>query len=637
MSFEEYKKALKAGQKSYHEYLSEGKYPYLPSLLEMLPKGVVLQEVKLGLCDIPIELISGTYTEGRQNAFAPNFMPLLDIDTEFAAKWSALNDAHIKEGIHDPVTCYEYRNHFYICEGNKRVSVLKYNGAVSVPGEVIRIMPEKNQAVDNIIYYEFVDFYKDSQINYLLFSKPGSYAKLTELVGKTPGQQWDDEDKEYFYSFFYRFRNIYEEKGGDKLPGTVGDAILVYIDLMGYENVKKKTPSEIREDLKKIWSEFGVMTQDKVELVMEPEDLSNLLVNINKMFPLPISRKIKVAFVHDKTGETSAWTYAHELGRMYVDEVLSGDIETKAYMNALDGEGPEKILEEVISEGYKIIFTTTPQLNAASLRVAIEHPDVKILNCSLNISHSYIRTYYARLHEAKLLTGIIAGAMADHNLIGYVADYPIAGTVANINAFALGAQMANPRAKIVLKWSSVEKGDLVRMFNEHGITVCSGQDMINPGSDRRVFGVNILKEGKLENVATAVTDWGKLYEKIIRAAINGNAIKTGKAPKSFNYWFGLDAGVVDVICSTRLENGTKRLIDLVRNDIANGSFKPFEGELYAQGGQLIQKEGILSPDELVSMEWLNENIIGDIPKLSELKPEARPVALLQSIDKTVKE
>ena len=171
----------------------------------------------------------------------------------------------------------------------------------------------------------------------------------------------------------------------------------------------------------------------------------------------------------------------------------------------------------------------------------------------------------------------------------------------------------------------------------YGITVCSGQDMINPGSDRRVFGVNILKEGKLENVATAVTDWGKLYEKIIRAAINGNAIKTGKAPKSFNYWFGLDAGVVDVICSTRLENGTKRLIDLVRNDIANGSFKPFEGELYAQGGQLIQKEGILSPDELVSMEWLNENIIGDIPKLSELKPEARPVALLQSIDKTVKE
>ena len=58
----------------------------------------------------------------------------------------------------------------------------------------------------------------------------------------------------------------------------------------------------------------------------------------------------------------------------------------------------------------------------ASLKQAIAHPKAKILNCSLNISHKYIRTYYARMYEAKYLTGVIAGVMAKSDKIGYVAS-----------------------------------------------------------------------------------------------------------------------------------------------------------------------------------------------------------------------
>ena len=51
----------------------------------------------------------------------------------------------------------------------------------------------------------------------------------------------------------------------------------------------------------------------------------------------------------------------------------------------------------------------------ASLKQAIANPKAKILNCSLNISHKYIRTYYARMYEAKFLTGVLAGALATQN------------------------------------------------------------------------------------------------------------------------------------------------------------------------------------------------------------------------------
>lgn len=49
--------------------------------------------------------------------------------------------------------------------------------------------------------------------------------------------------------------------------------------------------------------------------------------------------------------------------------------------------------------------------------------------------------------------GAIAGAMAENNKLAYIADYPIFGTIANINAFALGAKMINPRAEVYLEWS----------------------------------------------------------------------------------------------------------------------------------------------------------------------------------------
>ena len=79
-------------------------------------------------------------------------------------------------------------------------------------------------------------------------------------------------------------------------------------------------------------------------------------------------------------------------------------------------------------------------MNMAGLKAAIAHPSVKILDCSLNISHKYIRSYYARMFEAKFITGIIAGSLADDDNVGYIADNPVYGACANINAFALGVK-----------------------------------------------------------------------------------------------------------------------------------------------------------------------------------------------------
>ena len=94
---------------------------------------------------------------------------------------------------------------------------------------------------------------------------------------------------------------------------------------------------------------------------------------------------------------------------MYLKDAFHGRVQTSVYDNNATPEDASASIEKAIADGNQIIFTTTPVFLSSSIKAAVNHRDVKILNCSLNASHKYIRTYYARIFEAKLLTGVLAG------------------------------------------------------------------------------------------------------------------------------------------------------------------------------------------------------------------------------------
>lgn len=230
----------------------------------------------------------------------------------------------------------------------------------------------------------------------------------------------------------------FEANGGNKLSITTGDAFLAFIKLYDYHMIDEKTATELKTLVGNTWEEFKLLQEDtEVELKMDPvEDKKSLF---GRLLGSSGPTKLKIAFVYERTAESSAWTYAHELGRMHLEQAFPEEVTTIYYDNVTI-ENISDILEKAVAEGCNIIFTTTPAFAADSVKAAIAHPDVKILNCSLNTSHRYIRTYYTRMHEAKFLMGAIAGAMAENDRLFYLADYPMFGTIANINAFAIGAK-----------------------------------------------------------------------------------------------------------------------------------------------------------------------------------------------------
>lgn len=137
MGKEDYSKAFKLGKKDYQARMLRGEKPILQVLDDILPERDAYSEMPLGLVQIPIEQVVGTKTVARSSSFAGNFMPILRESSEFATKWARLSDSHVEEGIREPIKAYEYMHKFYVVEGNKRVSVMKYFGAVSIQGHVI--------------------------------------------------------------------------------------------------------------------------------------------------------------------------------------------------------------------------------------------------------------------------------------------------------------------------------------------------------------------------------------------------------------------------------------------------------------------------------------------------------------------
>lgn len=635
MAREDYQKALKKGERSYARYLSEGKYPYLQVLEELLSHTDVVAEEDLGICSIPSEMIVGTFTAGRRTAFAPNFMPLLDDESEFAAKWQALYNAHLEEGIHDPIKCYEFMNRYYVLEGNKRVSVLKFCGAPSVQGNVTRIIPKRTDEPENRLYFEFLAFYKYSKVNYIIFSKLGSYRILLEKLGFEADYRWTDDDRMEVRSLYVRFEKVYKEKGGERPPIPTADAFLMYLELYPCDPHKEeKLPFQIKSELAKMWDEILLQAKgNPSEIKTEPQEAPKK--NLFDYLLSPGTKYLKIAFVHDKNPQDSAWIYGHELGRMYLEEQFKGKVETISYNDVSQGAALDRTLDDAINKKCNIIFTTTPQFLEGSIKTAIKNPDVKILNCSVDTNHQCIRTYYARLFEAKFLSGLVAGALCKNGKIGYMADYPICGMIANINAFAIGVKMVNPNATIQLEWTTVRsKQEILEDFKANEVNLVSCLEMIVPNSPSRYFGLVNIEKDEPENLTAVIWNWGALYKKLVETVQNGAWDSAGSDGVALNYWWGMSAGVVDLIYSESLPSATKRLVKLFEKELKEARFRVFEGELKDQQGNIRVEEGkLIDPEHIITMDWLLDNVVGRLPRYDELTDNAKLKMALQGVVK----
>ena len=627
-AIEEYAKALKLGQKEVRECQARGRSTNPEVLHQVVGDLAADKSIRVGLVEIPAGRIVGTKTAGRISAFSPGFLPLLGRDTEFAVKWIELCAAHLSEGIRDPIVCYEYYGNFYVQEGNKRVSVLKYYESPRIPGIVHRVMPEPSEEPRYKAYLEFLEFFKCTKMYDVQFTAPGCYARLCKAVGIPMGEEWKTEDIRRFRAYFQYFRDAFTALGGGELGVSPEHALLVFLEVYDYADLGKFSAAELKDRLQKTWKNVEARTFQKPAVKTEPPTGVNPAKLLTKIIG---ADHLNVAFVHNRTAAASPWTRGHEAGRAYLEEKLGKSVTCKSYFGADTPEKGEAILMDAIRDGAEVIFTTTPLLIAPSLKISVKFPKVRILNCSLHMPYSTVRTYYPRVYEAKFITGAIAGAMARNDRIGYVGTYPIHGEPAAINAFALGAQLTNPRAKIELKWSCLKGNPSKELFNS-GIRVISNRDA--PDADRIYtdYGTYFYnEEGRSVALGTPVWKWGKFYEQVVESISDGSW-GSDKSKQAVNYWWGINSEVIDVALTAELPEGVRYLAEMLRGGLRQGRLDPFRRPIRDQAGTL-RCDGTrgFTPDELMHMDWLCENVIGHIPTLEEVIPASRATVQLLGV------
>ena len=610
-----YHSALRAGQKYYNAQTAQRKSPYPEVLDDLVNETQISGQQVIGVIEIPLSLVAGTMSAGRKSAFAGNFMPILPENSEFATKWINLCESQLDEGgIRDPIKCMEFMGRFYVIEGNKRVSVLKAVGATSIAADVTRMVPVWTNAPEIVAYYEFMRFHKLTGLYRVQFSVPGKFDRLLKKFGKTWDDPWTMDERSLLSSLSLRFTRVADQRMLQRVPGvTPCDVLLECLEVYTKEELLKADDGKLQKMVAAILPDLGINTVEETEthISTAPEVVDK---NPVRQFLDDLSRPdaLHIAFIYSAAPDISDWTAAHDEGRRRLEEAFENQILVKTYVTAR--ETADSVLEEAVSDGAQVIFVTAPGLMGPARRIAALHPALKVLVCALSVPYTGIRTYYARIYEAKFVLGAIAGTLCQGEPIGCVAKYPILGVPAAINAFALGARLTCPDARIMLRWSCMP-GDPYQELKEAGVRIVSGQPdaLLREGS-----GLFALQEGGWTSLALEVWNWGRMYQKIVRSILDGGWNQDEIAP-SVNYWWGMNGGVINVRLSEKLPDGTKQLANILRSGLIGNTIQPFLCPMRDQQGKArLDGERWLTPVELMHMNWLSEYVAGSLPGADEV-------------------
>lgn len=628
-----YKQARAMGRHYLSEHSDSATKGYLYILDDLLDNVEICGEINLGTTEIPLGKILGTRTSARSNAFAGNFMPLLPENTEFGAKWCKLYESHIREGIREPIKVYEYLNRYFVQEGNKRVSVLKYLGAVAIEARVTRLIPKRDESNKQIsIYYEFLDFDRRATFDNLWFSHRGGFTALVNLV-----ETWQHEHPEcktptadLINASFKSFRLCYREAGFGKIPITSGDAFLEYLKVYGFK--PDRALDTIREQVKSCEAQFklvSVKDPDTVNTVEQKFPSEKAALSFFSRKP----RKLKVAFAFESTPDKCLWTYDHDVARRRLERIMGDKISVVTRYQVPNGENSYGALKELMNEEPDILFATSPNMSAGALRLSIENPDKTILNCDFAQPKKNIMTYYAKFYEAAFLCGVMAGSMTRTGLLGYtttMATHP--GSTFNLNAFCLGAQLVNPTAHVVnLNLYRVDMSDPYHMearkeLARHGVDIamCIHQPHTPlvrkgfPGVYAQLYLLQSNTGHPNECIGAAAVDWSVLYNDLV-----GDSFKTKNSilditrsgnDSSVHFGWGLNTGILDVLgVDSFMGHNAIRLLNIFKDLIATGKIHPFEGPLFDKDHNMIlEKYSTLNLLEIQSMKWLHEAVVDSI-------------------------
>ncbi|MDD6069197.1 MAG: BMP family ABC transporter substrate-binding protein [Clostridiales bacterium] len=332
--------------------------------------------------------------------------------------------------------------------------------------------------------------------------------------------------------------------------------------------------------------------------------------------------KVGVLYISDPA-EGSGYSYTHDLGilGMQSNLGLTDDQIERKIVDDSDTAATKTAIEECISDGCNVIFTTSWGYMETTAEVAEEYPEVYFSHGTGYMSNGKnFNNYFGRIYQPRYLSGIVAGMNTKSNKIGYVAamDTSNSEVTGGIDAFAIGVASVNPDAKIYVavtnSWFDPEKEEAAtKKLLDMGCDVmsqhCDTPYPMTLAQEHGVYGIgynsDMSKEVPKACLCSVIWNWSAYYTAAVNDVIEGTW-------SGDNYYGGMAEGLVGITdLASFCAEGTQEKVTAASEAILNGSNNVFDGELKTNTGEVIGSEGETLDDATITsgIDWYYENVV----------------------------
>jgi len=289
--------------------------------------------------------------------------------------------------------------------------------------------------------------------------------------------------------------------------------------------------------------------------------------------------------------------------------------------NVPESADAERVMENMIRQGAKLIYAQSFGYLDPALNVAKRHPDVIFEHAAGNKLAPNLGTFWSDITAYEYLMGVVAGKSTKTNKLGWVIGYPVPNILTSINAFQLGARSVNPKAttQVIVDNSWVDpakEAEAVNALADNGVDVVtmlvdSPSTVVQTAAKRNIMSIgfhclcvqSVAGKGWLTGIGFT---WGPLFTQFAKEVMAGTW-------KSKNVVGNLQQGYSAIApYGPGVSADAKQLIEQNKADLISGKLQIFKGPIKDNQGKVRINAGeVGSVDSLLnSTDWLVEGATG---------------------------
>ncbi|MDR2613996.1 MAG: BMP family ABC transporter substrate-binding protein [Candidatus Accumulibacter sp.] len=335
--------------------------------------------------------------------------------------------------------------------------------------------------------------------------------------------------------------------------------------------------------------------------------------------------KVGVLYPSDPFSEPSGFCHEHHEGIKAMQKALAlADDQLLVRVDVLetDQAAIEYNARELVLAGAHVIFGASGEYMPVFEELAAEYPDRIFLHANgYKYNDTNFSNYYGRIHQARYLSGIVAGLRTRTNKVGFVAAMGMENSQVSsgLDAFAMGVESVNPKARVYVRvvhnWFDPAIEALnARLLIEDGCDVITHHtDTPAPLEEAQRAGVwaigfnsDMSHEAPEAVMTSVVWHWDVYYTYLMKSVLDGTF-------STIPYFGGIQEGLVGLspLNEKLAAPGTAEAVAAAERRMRDDGFNVFDGVMETNDGRRVGTAGGAFTNVMIMRDvtWYYRNVI----------------------------